>query len=123
MVGELIMQLEELQYYAEEHLEKAVELGDIKQAWEVFKGLTPLLPKNEWLPDSGTYPLFRAFLDKSCYTERYQQLAFSELMDDAVHYFFDEEETEDYAGFSKEQIEAVMWEVMRNGDGKFTYDW
>lgn len=44
-------------------LEEAVQTGDLKLAWEVFRELQEVLPKLDWVPSRERYPEFRKLLD------------------------------------------------------------
>jgi hypothetical protein len=121
----LVEQFREAQSGASVLLEEAVRKGELKIAWEVFQELEELLPKLDWIPSSDTFPKIREFIDQ-LELNRYTYVSlFDTLCEEAsmVVEGVSDKEFLDISENTREEIEALMWEIMRKGYAGFTNDW
>ena len=109
-------------------LEEAVQTGDLKLAWEVFRELQEVLPKLDWVPSRERYPEFRKLLgsDEFC-VERHMYFGFADSLDEqansVLEHATDEEISALFPEMTREKIEIIMWEILHGGYSGFTYDW
>ena len=109
-------------------LEEAVQTGDLKLAWEVFRELQEVLPKLDWIPSRERYPEFRKLLDSDelC-VDRHMYFGFADSLDEQANLVLenasDEEISALFPEMTREKIEIIMWEILHGGYSGFTYDW
>lgn len=118
----------EIQSGAVRLLEEAVQIRDLKLAWEVFRELQEVLPKLDWVPSRERYPEFRKLLDKDEFcVERYMYFGFADSLDEHANLVLenasDEEISALFPEMTREKIEIIMWEILHGGYSGFTYDW
>lgn len=121
----LVAQFREAQSGAAALLEEAVQTGDLNTAWEVFREVEELLPKLEWIPRSDTFPKIREFIDK-LNLNRYTYVDFSDFLCEEAYMLAEDTSDEEFletSGKTKEEVKALMWEIMRKGYAGFTHDW
>lgn len=109
-------------------LEEAVQTGDLKLAWEVFRELQEVLPKLDWIPSRERYPEFRKLLDSDEFcVERHMYFGFADSLDEQANLVLenasDEEISALFPEMTREKIENIMWEILHGGYSSFTYDW
>lgn len=109
-------------------LEEAVQTGDLKLAWEVFRELQEVLPKLDWVPSRERYPEFRKLLDSDEFcVERYMYFGFADSLDEQANLVLenasDEEISALFPEMTREKLEIIMWEILHGGYSGFTYDW
>lgn len=109
-------------------LEEAVQTGDLKLAWEVFRELQEVLPKLDWVPSRERYPEFRKLLDSDEFcVERYMYFGFADSLDEqansVLEHATDEEISALFPEMTREKLETIMWEILHGGYSGFTYDW
>ena len=109
-------------------LEEAVQTGDLKLAWEVFRELQEVLPKLDWVPSRERYPEFRKLLDSDEFcVERYMYFGFADSLDEQANLVLenasDEEISALFPEMTREKIETIMWEILHGGYSGFTSDW
>ena len=109
-------------------LGEAVQTGDLKLAWEVFRELQEVLPKLDWVPSRERYPEFRKLLDSDEFcVERYMYFGFADSLDEQANLVLenasDEEISALFPEMTREKLEIIMWEILHGGYSGFTYDW
>lgn len=109
-------------------LEEAVQTGDLKLAWEVFRELQEVLPKLDWVPSRERYPEFRKLLGSYEFcVERHMYFGFADSLDEqansVLEHATDEEISALFPEITREKIEIIMWEILHGGYSGFTYDW
>lgn len=113
---------------ARDLLNDAIETGDLKQALQVFQMLKSILPTTSWCPRKESYPLFWVYLDRYDHLQRGGVYSFLGMLEEEIWYFTKATE-EEIADITKEgewhpeESAPMLWEIMKNGHSKFTFDW
>lgn len=109
-------------------LSNAVEAGDLKQALLVFLGVEEILPTTTWYPNEEAYPLIRVHLESYDHFNRGGVYSFSELFEEEIWYFTEANEAviadiKSKGQWNPDESAETLWEIIRNGNSKFTFDW
>lgn len=103
---------------ARDLLQEAISTDDLKVAWDVYCTVCEFLPQS-WIPDD---PLAE-HLSSERHMERYSVWTYPEAMDAAVSSFFEPNVDNPEYDTIWEDIEEIMWSVMKSGYGSFQWDW
>lgn len=124
----LKISFEQLKMEAKHLMEESILTSDIGYSMMVFEQIEDLLPTLSCIPSKKDYPLFRKYLnDHLGIFELGKVYSFTDLFEDEFWFALDaeEEEQKDFIkkGFDPTENVDVLWEIIKGGNSKFTYDW
>ncbi|MGL6100065.1 MAG: hypothetical protein ACRC0G_10625 [Fusobacteriaceae bacterium] len=109
-------------------LAELVEMSDLRLSLIAFQDLEEILPTTNWIPDRADYPLFREYLDGDNTWRREGVYGFLDRFEEEVWYHTESTEEEraeiaERGSWDPNKYVPLLWEVLKNGHGKFTLDW
>ncbi|MGL5014497.1 MAG: DUF7020 family protein [Bacteroidales bacterium] len=108
-------------------LKKAIMTRDLKKALMVFKNLAFILPGSTSLPDENRMPLVLRRLHNR-HMERYQTYYYVDIFHQEMMYFmgdYTDKQRQQFIseGFDPKKAEELLWEILKNGEYAFEWDW